>query len=69
MNRKHSIKGTSRKLLAVLTVVALGLAASPAALAAGRGGPGQPGAQQQAYDSLPVLPRKVLSLRFVSWSD
>ena len=47
----------------------LGLAASPAALAEDRGGPGQPGAQQSASDSSRVLPRKFLTSRSVSRSD
>ena len=68
MNRINSSTRNRRTSVAVLAFVVLGLAASPAALAKDRGGPGQPGAQQ-AYDSLPVLPRKVLSPRSVSWSD
>jgi hypothetical protein len=67
MNRKQRIKRSSRTLLVLLTVVALGLAASPAALAAKRGGPGQPGVQP-TYVSVPI-PLKILSLQFVSWSD
>ncbi|HEX7255267.1 MAG TPA: hypothetical protein VF236_05005 [Gaiellaceae bacterium] len=70
MNRKHCSTRGVRAVLAILTVGALGLAASPAALAKDRGGPGQPGAQQTAsQNSFPVLPRKLLSERFVSWSD
>ena len=67
MNRKRSITRSTRPLVVLLIVVALGLAASPAALAAERGGPGQPGVQRTyVSDSIPL---KVLSLRFVSWSD
>ena len=70
MHRRHSTKARARSLLAVLVVGALGLAASPAALAKDRGGPGQPGAQQQrGFDKEPVLPRKLLPGRSVSWSD
>ena len=68
MNRRQSITRSSRTLLVFLTVVALGLAASPAALAAERGGPGQPGVQR-AYVSLPISPSKDSSLESVSWSD
>jgi hypothetical protein len=70
MYRKCSTNVRARAALAVLVVGVLGLAASPAALAMDRGGPGQPGAQQAASDDfLPVLPRKNLSLHFVSWTD
>jgi hypothetical protein len=55
--------------MALLVVGALGLAASPAALAKDRGGPGQPGAQHAASDKSPVLPRTFLTSRSVSWSD
>jgi hypothetical protein len=70
MYRTSGINRSVRTVLAVLAAGALGLAASPAALAKDRGGPGQPGAQRTAIDSpVPVLPRKLLSGRFVSWSD
>jgi hypothetical protein len=70
MNRKNCSRRTARNVLAILTVGALGLAASPAALAKDRGGPGQPGAQKvTASVGLPVLPRKLLSVTWVSWSD
>jgi hypothetical protein len=70
MHRRHCTKARARSLLAVLVVGALGLAASPAALAKDRGGPGQPGAQQQRVsDKKPVLPRKLRPGRSVSWSD
>jgi hypothetical protein len=69
MNRKYSNKASVRSVLAVLVVVILGLAASPAALAIDRGGPGQPGAQPTATDGFSLLPRKHLPGRFVSWSD
>ena len=69
MNRNCSKNVQARSVLAVLVVGALGLAASPAALAKDRGGPGQPGAQQAASDTSPGLPRKLLSRPSVSWSD
>jgi hypothetical protein len=69
MHRNCSKNVRARSVLAVLVVGALGLAASPAALAKDRGGPGQPGAQQAASDKSPGLPRKLLSRRSVSWSD
>ena len=71
MYRKHgkSTKANARSVLALLVVGVLGLAASPAALAKDRGGPGQPGTQQAASDKSPALPRKFLTSRSVSWSD
>jgi hypothetical protein len=69
MNRNCSKNVRARSVLAVLVVGVLGLAASPAALAKDRGGPGQPGAQQAASDMSPGFPRKLLSRRSVSWSD
>jgi hypothetical protein len=69
MNWKSSKNGGARSVVAVLVVGVLGLAASPAALASDRGGPGQPGAQHVATDGFPVLPRKLLPRRSVSWSD
>ena len=70
MYRNYSSKSAkARSVLALLVVGALGLAASPAALAKDRGGPGQPGAQQSASDRSQVLPRKFLTSRSVSWSD
>jgi hypothetical protein len=69
MYRNYSKSMKARGVLALLVVGVLGLAASPAALAKDRGGPGQPGAQQAASDSSPVLPRKFLAGRLVSWSD
>jgi hypothetical protein len=70
MYRNYCSKsGKARKILALLVVGALGLAASPAALAKDRGGPGQPGAQRAASDKSQVLPRKFLESQSVSWSD
>ncbi len=69
MNRNCSKIVRARSVLAVLIVGALGLAASPAALAKDRGGPGQPGAQKAASDLSPGHLRKLLSGRSVSWSD
>lgn len=72
MNRNYSKSSTKRSVrtvLAVLVVGVLGLAASPAALANDRGGPGQPSAQQAAFDALSVIPRKLRPGRSVSWSD
>jgi hypothetical protein len=70
MYRNDCSKSTkARSVLALLVVGALGLAASPAALAKDRGGPGQPGAQHAASDKSPVLPRTFLTSRSVSWSD
>jgi hypothetical protein len=69
MYRNDLSKSTkARSVVALLVVGALGLAASPAALAKDRGGPGQPGAQQST-DRSPVLPRTFLTSRSVSWSD
>jgi hypothetical protein len=64
-----SKSGKARNVLAILVVGALGLAASPAALANDRGGPGQPGAQRAAFDNSPVPSRKFLKSHSVSWSD
>ena len=69
MYRNYNKTMKARSVLALLVVGVLGLAASPAALAKDRGGPGQPGAQHAASDSSPVLPRKFLTSRSVSWSD
>ena len=69
MYRNCSKNGKARSLLAILVVGVLGLAASPAALAKDRGGPGQPGTQIAASDGFPDVPRKLLSPRSVSWSD
>jgi hypothetical protein len=69
MYRNCSKNTRTRSVLALLLVGALGLAASPAALAKDRGGPGQPGAQQAVSDRSPVLPRTFLTSRSVSWSD
>jgi hypothetical protein len=43
MNRKYCKEASVRRVLTVLVVGDMGLAASPAALANDRGGPGQPG--------------------------
>ena len=69
MYRNHNKNAKARGVLALLVVGVLGLAASPAALAKDRGGPGQPGAQRSANDSSPALPCKFLTSRSVSWSD
>ena len=69
MNRINSSTRNRRTSVAVLAFVVLGLAASPAALAKDRGGPGQPGAQEQTNKTTPVLPRKFGPRRSVSWSD
>jgi hypothetical protein len=55
------------RALALLGTTALGLAASPAALAIDRGGPGSPNAQQVPVSAF--LPVSKLPQRFVSWSD
>ena len=71
MNTRSSKEGTmvwTSRALAFLSVTALALAASPAALADDRGGPGTPSAQQLTSSVfLPVTPKA--SLRFASWSD
>ena len=55
-------------VLALLSVTALGLAASPTALAEEGGGQGAPSVQMPDRNAvLPVI-RKLL-LRYVSWSD
>ena len=61
-------RGSSR-VLALLGTTALGLAASPAAFASDRGGPGSPNAQQVHASAF--LPVSKLPQRFavVSWSD
>ena len=65
--RKRTMPRNSRAL-ALLSVTALALAASPAALADDRGGPGTPSAQQLTSSVfLPVIPES--PLRFASWSD
>jgi hypothetical protein len=65
--RKGTMPRTSRGL-ALLSVTALALAASPAALADDRGGPGTPSAQQLTSSVFfPVTPKA--PLRFASWSD
>jgi hypothetical protein len=70
MNRKSISPASARILLAVLAIGALGLAASPTALAHERGGPGRPGLERSAApQGDPVLPRKFLPRRSVSWSD
>jgi hypothetical protein len=55
-------------VLALLSITALGLAASPTALAGERGGPGTPGVQQLNADTYFPVPRKLLQ-RYASWSD
>jgi hypothetical protein len=65
MNRKGSRRTRSRDDLAVLVFGVLGLAASPAALAHDRGGPGQPGAHDASSDGFSFL-RKHLPKRLVS---
>jgi hypothetical protein len=58
---------TFSRALALLSTTALGMAASPAALAYERGGPGSPNAQQLPASAF--LPVSKLPQRFVSWSD
>lgn len=68
MNRNHGKNTSVRRALAVLVVGLLGLAASPAALAHDRGGPGLPGSQQAtSMGFVPFLFK--LPPRLVSWSD
>jgi hypothetical protein len=57
------------RVLALLGTTALGMAASPAALAHERGGPGSPNAQQVTASAF--LPVSKLPQRFglASWSD
>ena len=69
MHEEQRSRRRVRSLLALLAVGVLGLAASPAALAKDRGGPGQPGAQVSAYGRSQMLPLDLLSIQFVSWSD
>jgi hypothetical protein len=58
-----------RRGLIVMGITALALAASPAALAAERGGPGAPSVQESSLTGvyLPVI--RTSPLRLVSWSD
>jgi uncharacterized protein HemX len=60
-------RGGAAKLAALAVAGALALAASPAALADNRGGPGQPGADDAANNA--PFKRKHIPKRFVSWSD
>jgi hypothetical protein len=48
---------------------ALGLAASPAALAKDRGGPGQPGTQTAFSNGFTLFTRRFDLRRLVAWSD
>jgi hypothetical protein len=57
----------SSRVLALLSTTALGLAASPTALAFERGGPGTPSAQQVSASAF--FPVSKLPQRLVSWSD
>ena len=72
-NSRHSTKKdtTTRRLsraLTLLSITALALAASPAALAADdRGGPGAPSVQQPIPTAFLVVPKVVQ--RYASWSD
>jgi hypothetical protein len=50
MNRKYCKEASVRRVLRVLVVGDMGLAASPAALANDRGGPGQPGPYVSSSD-------------------
>jgi len=64
-SRKRTAGRTS---LVVLGLTLLALAASPAALAAKRGGPGAPTVQSSGLGVyLPVI--RTAPLRLVSWSD
>ena len=56
------------RLLALLGITVLALAASPAALAEDRGGPGAPSVQQSSFHTFSFLTRVSLP-RLVSWSD
>jgi hypothetical protein len=65
--RRGAMARTSRAL-ALLSFTALALAASPAALADERGGPGTPSAQQLTSSGyFPLVPKA--PLRLASWSD
>jgi hypothetical protein len=57
-----------RRALVLLSITALALAASPAALADDRGGPGAPSATELDSSSFFLVLRKS-PLRFASWSD
>jgi hypothetical protein len=67
--RENSTKTRKvRRTLTLLSITALALAASPAALAADdRGGPGALSVQQPIPTAFFVVPKTVL--RFASWSD
>jgi hypothetical protein len=71
MNTRTKRQGTMARTargLALLSVTAVALAASPAALAEDRGGPGTPSAQQLTSSVFfPVYPKA--PLRLASWSD
>jgi hypothetical protein len=72
MNTRSGKTTTMRKrfsrALALLSITAVALAASPTALATDRGGPGAPSAQELTSNVLFPVIRK-LQLRFASWSD
>jgi ABC-type sugar transport system substrate-binding protein len=65
-HRSMSARRASR-MLAVFSVIALALAASPTALAKDRGRPGALGVQQANLDQFFSILRT--QLRSVSWSD
>jgi hypothetical protein len=66
-NRQLRKRKISRALV-LLSITALALAASPAALADDCGGPGAPSADELSSSSFFLGPRKS-PLRFASWSD
>jgi hypothetical protein len=70
VNRENSSRRQTRRLsraLALLSITALALAASPAALAHDRGEPGAPSVQQQILTAFLGVPTVIQ--RFASWSD
>jgi hypothetical protein len=69
MNRSSTRNARSRSGQAVVLFGALGLAASPAALAKDRGGPGQPGTQTAFSNGFTLLTRRFDLRRLVAWSD
>jgi hypothetical protein len=70
INSGNSTKQHPRKAgraLVLLSITALALAASPAALADDRGGPGAPTVQQLTPTAFFVVPKVIQ--RYASWSD
>ncbi len=66
-SRRHQRRRRLGHVMAFLSIIALALAASPAALADERGGPGAPSVQELSNTFSLDLAKS--SLRYASWSD